>query len=396
MFFQLLFIHLYRPFLKYTKETSPLPAHVSPRRLCTQAASMISKLLRMYKRSYGLRQLCNVTVYIVHSACTIHLLNLPDKGAKRDIVHGLKNLEEIGEGWLCARRTIQILDLSAQKWGIDLPDEASAVLERCRVKFGTWGSSRPTQSPPAAEESPSATGHAHASPSTHCSTPESSAYPDIPRGVTGTDLGNMMAQCASSPSSAMPPPPPPPTGTQGGVQNPRFSLQSACPNSQFGPKVEGDLDLPRSYAATSTQNQSTTPMIPQLPALSGVEHLLLGSQDWWMKDQSALALGLDNWDGSWDTPSRDVASSMSFDLAMPSTTAPNPSFANTPQMTQPSDQYPAASMNMNVDMPITQSGYGSNYIMASSNPPIANPIQEISHTPQRNGYGQNNGNNLYY
>jgi hypothetical protein len=51
MFFQLLFIHLFRPFLKYTQDTSPLPPHVSPRKLCTQAAQMISKLMRLYKRS---------------------------------------------------------------------------------------------------------------------------------------------------------------------------------------------------------------------------------------------------------------------------------------------------------------------------------------------------------
>jgi hypothetical protein len=43
MFFQLLYIHLFRPFLKYNQATSPLPAHVSPRKLCTQAAAMISK-----------------------------------------------------------------------------------------------------------------------------------------------------------------------------------------------------------------------------------------------------------------------------------------------------------------------------------------------------------------
>lgn len=76
MFFQLLFIHLFRPFLKYTQETSPLPQTVSPRKLCSQAAQSISKLARLYKRSYGLRQICNIAVYILHAACTIHLLNL--------------------------------------------------------------------------------------------------------------------------------------------------------------------------------------------------------------------------------------------------------------------------------------------------------------------------------
>ncbi len=135
MFFQLLFIHLFRPFLKYTQQTSPLPQNVSPRKLCTQAAGMISKLMRLYKRSHGLRQICNITVYIVHSACTIHLLNLPEKNARRDIVHGVKHLEEIAEGWLCARRTLGILSVLARKWNVELPEEAATVrANRCQVR----------------------------------------------------------------------------------------------------------------------------------------------------------------------------------------------------------------------------------------------------------------------
>src|ERR1700745_775634 len=102
MFNQLLLIHLYRPFLKYTKTHPPLPSHVSPRKICIQAASAISKLMRMYKRTYGLKQICNIVVYIAHTACTIHLLNLPEKNAQRDVIHGLRNLEEMAECWLCA------------------------------------------------------------------------------------------------------------------------------------------------------------------------------------------------------------------------------------------------------------------------------------------------------
>ena len=137
MFFQLLFIHLFRPFLKYNRATSPLPAHVSPRKLCTHAAAIISKLLRLYKRTYGLRQICNIAVYIAHSACTIHLLNLPEKNARRDIIHGLKHLEEIAESWLCARRTLRILSILAQRWAINLPDEAAVTLSRTHAKFGS-------------------------------------------------------------------------------------------------------------------------------------------------------------------------------------------------------------------------------------------------------------------
>ncbi len=151
MFFQLLFIHLYRPFLKYNRSTSPLPSHVSPRKFCTQAAGAISKLLRLYRRTYGLQQICNIAVYIAHSACTIHLLNLPDKNARRDIIHGLKHLEEIGEMWTCARRTLRILGIMAEKWKTELPEEAAATFSRTRSR---WGNAESAQSPSNSDHSP--------------------------------------------------------------------------------------------------------------------------------------------------------------------------------------------------------------------------------------------------
>ncbi|KAK3366372.1 fungal-specific transcription factor domain-containing protein [Podospora didyma] len=43
--YHLQYIHLFRPFLKYTPAASPLPAHVSPRRICTANACAISKLI---------------------------------------------------------------------------------------------------------------------------------------------------------------------------------------------------------------------------------------------------------------------------------------------------------------------------------------------------------------
>ena len=136
MFFHLLFIHLFRPFLKYRQGASPLPSHVSPRKLCTQAAASISKLFRLYKRTYGLQQICNITVYICHTACTIHLLNLPDKNASRDFMLGVKHLEEIAECWLGARRTLGMLHVVAKRWRIDIPYEAETVLARTDEKYG--------------------------------------------------------------------------------------------------------------------------------------------------------------------------------------------------------------------------------------------------------------------
>ncbi|CAM1511170.1 Fc.00g086830.m01.CDS01 [Cosmosporella sp. VM-42] len=141
MFFHLQYIHLFRPFLKYAPSASPLPPHVSPRRICTANAGAISKLLRLYKKLWNLRQICNIAVYMVHSACTIHLLNLPEKTARRDITHGLKHLEEIAEDWLCARRTLSILSVLARKWNCELPEDAAFVLQRADEKYGTYSTS---------------------------------------------------------------------------------------------------------------------------------------------------------------------------------------------------------------------------------------------------------------
>ena len=158
MFFHLQYIHLFRPFLRYTPAASPLPSHVSPRRICTANAIAISKLIRLYKKCWNLRQICNIAVYMLHSACTIHLLNLPEKTARRDITHGVRHLEEIAEDWLCARRTLSILSVLSRKWNCEVPEEARAVLQRTDEKYGTFstaevpspesgGSSMPPESP---------------------------------------------------------------------------------------------------------------------------------------------------------------------------------------------------------------------------------------------------------
>ncbi|KAF4512970.1 hypothetical protein G6O67_000293 [Ophiocordyceps sinensis] len=141
MFFHLQYIHLFRPFLKYAPSASPLPGHVSPRRICTANAGAISKLTRLYKKAYNLRQICNIAVYMIHSACTIHLLNLPDKSARRDITHGVKHLEEMAEDWLCARRTLRMLSVLARKWRCELPEEAAITLQRADDKYGYFNTS---------------------------------------------------------------------------------------------------------------------------------------------------------------------------------------------------------------------------------------------------------------
>lgn len=281
MFFQLLYIHLFRPFLKYNQATSPLPPNVSPRKLCTQAAQSISKLLRLYKRSHGLRQICNIAVYIAHSACTIHLLNLPDKNARRDIIHGVKHLEEIAEGWLCARRTLSILSILARKWRVELPEEAATVLARTDAKFGTYHGDTLSPKGAAAQIQPAQ--------------PQPNSLPPLVQTygyTTATVPPNTTTASANATNYAAA----------------TVSRRESDNRSHTGPpQTAADIQYPRVHRQPS--QQQTNPSTPANTAgtatlsggspsdlFGGVDALLRESQDnWWLRDQSQLAMGFDNW-----------------------------------------------------------------------------------------------------
>ncbi|KAK4544368.1 Nitrogen assimilation transcription factor nit-4 [Oleoguttula mirabilis] len=279
MFFQLLFIHLFRPFLKYTQATSPLPHTVSPRKLCTQAACMISKLMRLYKRSHGLRQICNIAVYIVHSACTIHLLNIPEKSSKRDIVHGVKHLEEIAEGWLCARRTLGILSVLATRWNVELPDEASAVLARTDAKFGTYNGEISSPSGPA-RRSPQALPIApqYAPPAAWQSSgpiPNASNY--FPNAAVGAGASSGASTVRNNSSSyALPP------------QDANGLLAQQHPSAVATPASAQGSQLSKESGGTKT---ATSPS----DIFGGVDQLIRDSQDWVYRDQAQFATGFENW-----------------------------------------------------------------------------------------------------
>ncbi len=301
MFFHLLFIHLYRPFLKYDRTTSPLPSNVSPWKYCTQAAGAISKLLRVYKRTYGLRQICNIAVYIAHSACTIHLLNLPDKIAKRDITHGVKHLEEIGEMWTCARRTLRILGIMAEKWKTDLPEEVNSTFLRTRTR---WGSAEPAQSPSLSDPSPPPS----AQPAPPAEMPPSSLQHPAPMNQTASSAIPYLPNGFFMPASP---------GDQNSPETRRSSGNHPLPPrsaAEFGRgtnRLRPSTDLTkaqqdawnahqavrqqaashRTVGGTAAGNSPTDPAV----LFGGVDRLVEDSQDWWLRDQSALAIGFNNW-----------------------------------------------------------------------------------------------------
>ncbi|MCJ1312593.1 hypothetical protein MMC25_006267 [Agyrium rufum] len=335
MFFHLLFIHLFRPFLRYDQTSSPLGPHVSPRKICTQAAAMISKLIRLYKRNYGLRQICNIAVYIAHSACTIHLLNLPDKNAKRDIVHGLKNLEEIGEGWLCARRTLHIFEVLVRKWNIDLPEEAATILSRASIKYGHRSSSTNALSPAASDASSAGPYNQNFNPNDSSLPPGMmlNSPPDTPGQPQNTFVGNSFATTNGhtnmpniQPNSMRRPKydSQPQSLPQYIQQQPHAANVYSHQNSHAQQKQHQRPPSQSQYQASQKPppSQSRPPAIrphPPPPSTStikdpahsstlrtsptvffsstdnGQPQTTMEPQDWWIEDQANLASGFENW-----------------------------------------------------------------------------------------------------
>ena len=320
MFFQLQLIHLYRPFLKYTKSTTtpPFPPHVLPRRVCTQAALTISKLLRMYERTYGFRQICNIVVYITHAACTIHLLDLPDKTAQRDVLRGLKNLEEMAEGWPNARRSLRILDISINNWQIKLPPEAAAVFVRTLSRWGQWESWDQTASSSADDSPVIDNDHSTSTPRTnHLPFPEAGLAPltqanaSINGGATNIYSNPVTSavpalfpiigpdyQSAEMPfqQSELPPLEPiysRPISYTGYQSSPVCSpgLPNSFPRSNPGYGTSAGGPLPRNHFFPSASSGTRYPNATNW----GEE-----SQDWYSRESAALVTDLAQWGDGWD------------------------------------------------------------------------------------------------
>ncbi|KAL6238601.1 nitrogen assimilation transcription factor nirA [Aspergillus navahoensis] len=361
MFYQLLLIHLYRPFLKYTKSTSPLPQHVSPRKLCTQAAAAISKLLRLYKRTYGFKQICNIAVYIAHTALTIHLLNLPEKSAQRDVIHGLRHLEEMGESWLCARRTLRILDISASKWQVQLPREAVIVFEQTHARWGSWGPWDQAASPSTSSDSPPAVSSQSvvavtdlpqpvqqpANPSMHASPnlaqPVGSQFSPAPSGNVSVSAMRAVQRSLSAQLARNEARQPEPTYLRPVSTSYGPGQSSQLPHEQWYSPNEAQF-----RAFTAAHSMSTTSAQSPLTTFDTPENLVEESQDWWARDVNALQLGAEGWSQNWNNGLPSTSTDWRYvnnAPNIPSTSAPDAGYkpAQPPQpppnITRPS-QYP--------------------------------------------------------
>ncbi|KAK5060238.1 hypothetical protein LTR84_010123 [Exophiala bonariae] len=321
MFFQLLYIHLYRPFLRYTRNTSPLPSHISPRKFCTQAAGAISKLFRLYKRTHGLRQICNIAIYIVHSACTIHLLNLPDKNARRDIIHGVKHLEEMGECWTAARRTLTVLHVCAEKWKITIPDEADVVFTRVRMKWGLAGDgSTGATGGVLANYSPQSQNLAHMAQQITSQPLQltdlmarniqqqqqqqammRTSIPQIHPGLTGSHMAPSPAETIdtrrSSGGLSLPPTTAADLSRNLHKVRPSTHLTQAQQDAwnSHQARMKGAVASASAAAAQSGGAASGSQPVEAARLFGGVDSLIEETQDWFFKDQNQLAVGFENW-----------------------------------------------------------------------------------------------------
>ncbi|KAI0132201.1 fungal-specific transcription factor domain-containing protein [Xylariales sp. AK1849] len=305
MFYHLQYIHLFRPFLKYAPSGSPLPPHVSPRRICTANAGAISKLMRLYKKLYNLRQICNIAVYMLHSAVTIHLLNLPEKTAKRDIIHGIKHLEEIAEDWLCGRRTLSIISVLARKWNVEMPEEAAHVLQRTDERWGTFSTSdvpsprshiTTSPSPPGVGgQSPAAAKQEQYSPANV--NMQLSANPNS-QSYTGTTLGSEMMHGPPTSSTDFP--------NLAGLQalDNRATMRNPIPLAMNGmsgqawrqpPATQAIPNYAQSYAPVSNNSGSGQTTESTTRNVTPSSMYAVDGQDWYLKDGINWQSGFDAW-----------------------------------------------------------------------------------------------------
>lgn len=310
MFYHLQYIHLFRPFLKYIPSASPLPQHVSPRRICSANAGFISKLMRLYKKLYNLRQICNIAVYMVHSACTIHLLNVPEKTAKRDIIHGVKHLEEIAEDWLCARRTLSIISVLSRKWNCELPEEAAAILRRTDEKYGYLGTqdvpspSRPlmipyTPSPPAYPSSPTqAPKQEHQSPAIPQQAPAAaimSMSPDVPTSLA-SDFLSTLESIAPPSIPDQPVPTSMPSSNPGISYNNSWSMPGmSAPAMPRYHQSYAPIPMPGGGGPPAQGGGQRASMVPRQGAAAASSVYAIDGQDWFLKDGINWQQNFESW-----------------------------------------------------------------------------------------------------
>lgn len=75
---------------------------------------------------------------MVYLVCIIYMFNLFEKIVKRDIIYGIKYLEEIVEDWLCVCRILFIFSVFVWKWNVEFFEEVFLVFNCIDEKYGMF------------------------------------------------------------------------------------------------------------------------------------------------------------------------------------------------------------------------------------------------------------------
>ena len=185
-------------------------------------------------------------------------------------MHGVKHLEEISAGWICASRTLGILSQLAKKWQVELPDEAAAVLARTDRKNGTF--SRPSD-------------------------PMVDVQQPVFRNITSAATATSQALKTQPSSVHQPPAPQPRQSTDTAYALPPYDTKNLQAQNQPSTSVS-----PRNSGTEQTMVGQPIPKesYQKDPSPSemfgGVDQLIRETQDWIYRDSQQVATGFENWD----------------------------------------------------------------------------------------------------
>ena len=123
MLYHTTMILVFRPTISHSR-SKLLPERFDPLGSCTSSAVKISTLAKAYRLRYSLRKIVNIAVHCVFTASTIHLSNLAstnvgyESSARQYLGHCMSFLQEIGETWPSATRSLHVIMRLITKYNV--------------------------------------------------------------------------------------------------------------------------------------------------------------------------------------------------------------------------------------------------------------------------------------
>lgn len=213
-------------------------------------------------------------------------------------------MEEIAESWLCARRTLSMLNAFSRKENVALPEEAAAILSRAEARFGPWAGEAQLRTPSQKSDSASPLPHlalpgaeqasrAGLSPAANIlyAARNAAKSPIIPSYAPSNHVIEHSVQPALSAASSR-------QQKTSRPRQPSTPVALALSPSPVGYMAASSITAPGASAGIAAIHPTNiTPGAVSSSANfgGGFEPALRDSQDWLMRDQSQLAMGFDQW-----------------------------------------------------------------------------------------------------